>query len=166
MRRLSLALLALPLLVLAAEKSGPEPGVSLMLGIKPFNHDGDRYCVTCKTAPNPLVVAFVTHNDEATQKLLTAAEKAFKDGEEKHLNVAIVLPGAGEEIDALKQWILDQKLTAPAAIVPADNKTLQTWHLNPKVANTVVFLKEHKVVRTAVELKLDDLAENLKSIVG
>ncbi|MBI2298608.1 MAG: hypothetical protein HYU66_06590 [Armatimonadetes bacterium] len=156
----------LPLVVAAVEESGPAKGESLMLDVKPFNKKGDTYCAVCASAPNPLVMVFVTKNDDATHGLLGKLEEAYKAGYDQHLFVAVVLLGEGPEIDGLKTYITDHKLTTPAAIVPWDDGDLKTWKLNPNVANTVVFMKAHQVDHTVVELAAKDLAANLEAITG
>jgi len=150
----------------AAETSGPDKGSAPMLMIKPFNQDGDAYCVTCQAGLDPLVVAFVTKNDEAAQKLLSALAEEAKSAADRHLHADIVVLGGGTEADALTAWIKDQKLPVAAACVAADDKSLEPWKINGQVANTVVLFKGHKVEASFADLAAGDLAGQVKTIVG
>ncbi|MBI2301253.1 MAG: hypothetical protein HYU66_20285 [Armatimonadetes bacterium] len=165
------AALAVSLLAVAAfasgneePSSGPDKGASLMLPIKPFNQHIDEYCVVCKAGNDPLVLAFVTRNDDATKALLARLSDAYKKGKDMHLNVAIVIVGSGEQADGLRRWVVDHKLPVPAAVLPSDNKGLQPWKINPNVSNTVVFMREKKVQAVAVNLKADGLQGRLDDV--
>lgn len=150
----------------AAETSGPDKGTSPMLTIKPANRDGAAYCLTCKAGLNPAVVVFATKNDEATQKLLLALDEQAKAGAEKKLQATAVIVGTGEAPDALVAFAKDKKLSYPVAVVAADNDGLAPWKLNAKVADTVVFLKGHKVDHSAADLPADKLAEQVTALLG
>ncbi len=167
MRRVLIVAAALTAtLVGAAATSGPAKGTSPMLTIRPANQDGDAYCVTCKGGQKPAIVAFLTANDEASQKLLTALSDQAKAGHDKHLTVTAIVIGQGQVPQSLMDYAKDEHLTIPVAVLSPDADGLDAWKLSDEVSNTVVFLNHHKVDHSASNLAADELAHHIHGLLG
>lgn len=157
---------AVAVTAVAAATSGPDKGSSPMLSIQPANQTGEAYCVTCKSGRNPAVVAFLTANDEATQKLLVALADEAKRGRDKHLTVTAIVLGSGSAPQGLVDFAKEQHLDLPVAVLPRDDEGLESWKIDDEVSNTVVFFHHHRVDHSVADLSADKLSRHVDDLLG
>jgi hypothetical protein len=130
----------------ADDTAGPATGSEApLLHISPFNADGGAYCVTCRAGKQPAVIAFVSHNDEASQQLITAVDAAYRANKDKSLNAAVIVVGGGADADGLKQFVLDHKLAVPAAVAEPGSGDLPQWKLGDKGTSLLCLVNQHKI---------------------
>lgn len=145
--------------------SGPAKGSSPMLSIQPANRTGDAYCVTCESGQDPSVVAFLTQNDEASQKLLVALSEQAERRRDQHLTVTAIVIGEGAVPQALVDYVKEHELAVPLAVLPSDAEGLDDWQLSDQVHNTVVFLNHHKVDHAATNLSPYGLDQEIHDLL-
>ncbi|MBI5832489.1 MAG: hypothetical protein HZB16_09310 [Armatimonadetes bacterium] len=136
----------------AAETSGlAKGGNAPLLHVDAFNDTDGEYCVTCRAGKMPAVVAFVTADTETSRAGIKAVDEAWRGGQDKHLNGAVVLVGTADSTKSLRDWVAAQKLAVPTAVAAPDYKDIPNWKVNNKVATTVVLIKEHRIVESLAD---------------